>query len=145
MRTYEITIALHPDLGEAGVKEQVEKVQEIISANEGSVKQVAEWGLRDLAYPIKKERRAVFQVVVFEGGGATVAELERQLRISDHVLRYITVRVDPDRPPLDIGRPRRAEDDESGEGEAAAPASEAAAEAPATSAPDAPTEGGAPA
>lgn len=144
MRTYEITIALHPDLGEAGVKEQVEKVQEIISANDGSVKQVAEWGLRDLAYPIKKERRAMFQVVVFEGGGSTVAELERQLRISDHVLRYITIRVDPDRPPLEIGRPRRT-DDESGEGEESAPASAAAPETPAASTPDAPTEGGAPA
>lgn len=145
MRTYEITIALHPDLGEAGVKEQVEKVQEILTANGGSVKQVAEWGLRDLAYPIKKERRAVFQVVVFEGDGSTVAELERQLRISDHVLRYITIRVDPDRPPLDIGRPRRT-DEESGEGdETAAPAATAPAEAPAPAAPSAPTDGGTPA
>ncbi len=141
MRTYEITIALHPDLGEAGVKEQVEKIQEIISANEGSVKQVAEWGLRDLAYPIKKERRAIFQVVVFEGLGATVAELERNLRISDHALRYITVRIDPDRPPLEIGRPRRGPEDESGEGEEAAAPSEQAAEAPAS--PAEPTDAGA--
>lgn len=134
MRTYEITIALHPELGDAGVKEQIEKVQEILSANGGSVKQVAEWGLRDLAYPIKKEKRAVFYVVVFEGAGETVDELERQLRISDHILRYITVRVDPDRPPLDIGRPRRGPDE--GEGEDAAPAAEApAATAPASETP----------
>lgn len=137
MRTYEITIALHPDLGDAGVKEQVEKVQEIITANQGSVKQVAEWGLRDLAYPIQKERRAVFQVVVFEGVGDTVAELERQLRIAEPVLRYITVRVDPNRPPLEIGRPRR---DESGEGEEGATSEEAAAVAPAESAPPPSTE-----
>ena len=122
MRSYESTIALHPDLGEAGVKEQVEKIQEIIATNDGEVKQVAEWGLRDLAYPIQKERRAIFQVVVFDGTGATVAELERNMRISDHVLRYITVRVDPDRPPLDIGQPKRSPEEggeggEGGEGE----------------------------
>lgn len=137
MRTYEITIALHPDLGDAGVKEQVEKVQEIIAANQGSVKQVAEWGLRDLAYPIQKERRAVFQIVVFEGDGSTVAELERQLRIAEPVLRYITVRVDPDRPPLDIGRARRG-DDESGEGEEGGASEEAAPAAPAESSASAP-------
>ncbi|MDG2306787.1 MAG: 30S ribosomal protein S6 [Candidatus Binatia bacterium] len=140
MRTYEITIALHPDLGEAGVKEQVEKVSEIISSNEGSVKQVAEWGLRDLAYPIKKEKRAIFQVVVFEGNGAIVAELERNLRISDHALRYITIRVDPDRPPLEIGRPRRDPESGTGEdGEGAAPA-EAAAEEQKPAAVEAPTD-----
>lgn len=131
MRTYEITIALHPELGDAGVKEQVEKIQEIITTEGGSVKQVAEWGLRDLAYPIKKERRAVFHVVVFEGEGATVAELERQLRISDHCLRYITVKVDPDRPPLDIGRAARPEgeasDREAPAPTAAAPAAEGTA------------------
>lgn len=139
MRTYEITIALHPDLGEAGVKEQVDRAQEILSANGGSVKQVAEWGLRDLAYPIKKERRAVMYVIVFEGEGGTVAELERNLRISDHVLRYITIRVDPDRPPLDFGRPRRGEGGE-GEGEGA---EEAAPEAPAAASETA-TDAGAP-
>ena len=130
MSAYEITIALHPDLGDAGVKEQVEKIQEIITANEGSVKQVAEWGLRDLAYPIKKERRAVFQVIVFDGTGVTVAELERQLRISEHCLRYITVRIDPNRPPLDIGRAPRTE-----EGEAPAAEAAPAADAPAPSEP----------
>ena len=83
---------------------------------------------------IKKEKRAVFYVVVFEGAGATVDELERQLRISDHILRYITVRVDPDRPPLDIGRPRRSS--EEGDGEDAAPAAEGpAAAAPASETP----------
>ena len=112
MGSYESTLALHADLGDAGVQEQMERVRQIIAAAGGSVREVAEWGSRDLAYPIRKQRRAVFQVVVYDGSGATVAELERNLRISDHVLRYITVKVDPNRPPLDIGRQRRAGDDE---------------------------------
>lgn len=112
MRSYECTIALSAELGEEQVDEQIDKVGEIISTNGGSVKQVADWGMRDLAYDIRKERRAMFRVVVFDGSGATVDELERNLRISDHVLRYMTVRIDPDRPPLDLGRSRRAGDDE---------------------------------
>jgi small subunit ribosomal protein S6 len=116
MRCYESTLALHPDLGEAGVLEQMERVRQIIAAHGGSVREVAEWGQRDLAYPIRKQRRAMFQVVVYDGTGATVSELERNLRISDHILRYITVKVDPNRGPLDIGRHRRAssEDEEGG-------------------------------
>ncbi len=125
MRSYECTIALHPDLGEAGVHEQVERVKSIIGDNGGSVKQVAEWGPRELAYPIQKERRGIFQVVVFDGSGETVSELERNLRIAEQVLRYITVRVDSERAPLDLGRPRRnAEEETTGEQEevpAAAP------------------------
>ncbi|MBM4265754.1 MAG: 30S ribosomal protein S6 [Deltaproteobacteria bacterium] len=116
MRCYESTLALHPDLGEAGVQEQMERVRQIIAAHGGSIREVAEWGQRDLAYPIRKQRRAMFQVVVYDGTGATVSELERNLRISDHVLRYITVRVDPDRPPLDIGRQRRASSSEDEDG-----------------------------
>lgn len=134
MRTYECTIALHPDLGDAGVKEQVDRIQSIIRENDGTVKQVADWGVRDLAYPIQKERRAAFEVVVFEGGGSTVAELERNMRISDHVLRYITVRVDPDRPPLDFGRPRREGGEETAEAQAApTPSTDAPSDAGAAS------------
>ena len=69
MRCYESTLALHPDLGEAGVQEQMERVRQIIAAHGGSVREVAEWGQRDLAYPIRKQRRAMFQVVVYDGTG----------------------------------------------------------------------------
>lgn len=114
MRSYECTIALHPDLGDAGVQEQIDRIQSVITDNGGSVKQVAEWGPRDLSYPIRKERKGIFRVVVFDGEGATVSELERNMRISDHVLRYITIRIEADHEPLDLGPSRRASDDEEG-------------------------------
>jgi len=107
MQSYEAMIAYHPDLGEAGVKELVDRARQVIGANGGEVTQVVEWGLRDLAYRIQKQRRGMFYVIEFKGGGATVAELERNLRISDRVLRYITVKVDPNRPPLEPPRARR--------------------------------------
>ena len=141
MRTYECTVALHPDLGEAELKEQLEKIQQTITSNGGQIKQVADWGVRELAYLIRKERKAAFSILVFDGSGETVAELERNLRISEPVLRYMTVRIDPDRPPLDLGRGRHSDSGE-GEGENSEKAEAAAPEEGQGSPQEAPAEPG---
>lgn len=107
MRSYEAMIAYHPDTGETGVKDQLERAKQIIAGAGGEFGQSVDWGTRDLAYRIEKQRRGQFHVIAFRGTGATVAELERNLRISDHVLRYITVQVDPNTPTLEPPRPRR--------------------------------------
>jgi small subunit ribosomal protein S6 len=107
MRRYETMIVYHPDTGETAVKEALERVKQIITGQAGQVMQLVEWGLKDLAYHIKKQRRGYYAIVEYDGEGATVAELERNLRISDRVLRYITVQVDPNRPPLEAPKPRR--------------------------------------
>ena len=107
MRAYECTIAYHPDLGPDGVKEQLERTQQVITSQGGSDVQVHEWGMRELAYPIQKQKRAQFFVVEFKGGGQTVAEVERNLRIADPCLRYLTIAVDPDRAPLELAGVRR--------------------------------------
>jgi small subunit ribosomal protein S6 len=107
MRSYEALIAYHPDLGESAIKDQIERVKQIIAGHGGEVTQAVEWGLRDLSYRIKKQRRAFYVIVTFNGTGATVAELERNLRIFEQVLRYMTTQVDPNRPPLELHRPRR--------------------------------------
>ncbi len=68
----------------------------------------------------KKQRRAFYIVLVFNGDGATVAELERNLRIFEQVLRYMTTQIDPNRPPIELHRPRRdgmGEDGAEGEGD----------------------------
>lgn len=114
MRSYESTIAFHPDAGESAQKDLLERAKQAIAAEGGEVSQICDWGLRDLAYPIQKQRRAAFHIIEFKGNGRAVAELERNLRIFDPVLRYITVQVDPNRPPLDMSRGRR---DEGGEGD----------------------------
>lgn len=107
MRVYESTIAFHPELGESALEDLLERAKQAIAAEGGEVARVFDWGLRDLAYPIRKQHRATFQIIEFKGNGRAVAELERNLRIFDSVLRYITVQVDPDRPPLDLHRARR--------------------------------------
>lgn len=119
MRSYEALIAYHPEIGEAAIKDQIERVKQIIEGHGGEVTQVVEWGLRDLSYRIKKQRRAFYIVLVFNGDGATVVELERNLRIFEQVLRYMTTQIDPNRPPIELNRPRRdgmGEDGAEGEG-----------------------------
>lgn len=117
MRSYEALIAYHPEVGEAAIKDQIERVKQIIEGQGGEVTQVVEWGMRDLSYRIKKQRRAFYVVLVFKGDGATVAELERNLRIFEQVLRYMTTQIDPDRPPIELNRPRREGMSEDGEGD----------------------------
>jgi small subunit ribosomal protein S6 len=113
MRSYEALIAYHPDTSEGAVKDQLERVKQIVAGQGGEVTQVVDWGIRDLAYRIRKQRRAYYAVVEFKGTGTVVSELERNLRISEQVLRYMTTRVDPNRPPLENPRVRR---DVAGEG-----------------------------
>lgn len=115
MRSYEALIAYHPEVGEAAIKDQIERVKQIIEGHGGEITQVVEWGLRDLSYRIKKQRRAFYIVLVFKGDGATVAELERNLRIFEQVLRYMTTQIDPDRPPIELNRPRRDEGEGDGD------------------------------
>jgi small subunit ribosomal protein S6 len=112
MRSYEALIAYHPDIGEAAIKDQIERVKQIIEGHGGEVTQAVEWGLRDLSYRIKKQRRAFYVILVFNGDGATVVELERNLRIFEQVLRYMTTQIDPNRPPLELNRPRRDSDED---------------------------------
>ena len=133
MSAYECTIAYHPDLGEDGVKEQIERTRQAITSKGGSDIEVHEWGMRELAYPIQKHKRAQFFVIEYTGGGEAVAEVERNLRIADTVLRYLTIAVDPNRPPLELAGVRREVEEAAPAAEEAAPAAEAAAgtEAPA--------------
>lgn len=108
MRVYESMIVFHPDCGETAVKELLERAKQIVAGSGGEVTTLVEWGLKDLAYRIQKQRRGYFTILEFKGNGDAVAELERNLRIWDRVLRYITVQVDPNRPPLEqVVRPRR--------------------------------------
>jgi small subunit ribosomal protein S6 len=97
MSAYECMIAYHPETGEVGVQEQLERARQFITDQGGEVSATHDWGTRDLAYPIQKQKRGLFYVIEFQGDGRAVSELERNLRIADPVLRYITVKVDPNR------------------------------------------------
>lgn len=98
-RRYETMIVLKTDLQEAGVKEQAERVRKLLETQGAVVAGVHEWGLRELAYIIDKERRGYYLLVEYTGPATAVAELERTLKLSDVVLRFVTIRQDEDSPP----------------------------------------------
>ncbi len=98
-RRYESMIVLRADLQEAGTKEQIERVRKLLEGQGAEIGGVHEWGLRELAYEIEKERRGFYVLVEYVATSVAVAELERNLKLSDAVLRFVSVRQGKDTPP----------------------------------------------
>jgi small subunit ribosomal protein S6 len=90
MPSYETLCIFHPELPEARVKELSAWMQKIVEGASGTVIRADEWGMRDLAYLIKKQRRGYYIRLEYDAPGATVKELERNLRINENVLRYLS-------------------------------------------------------
>jgi small subunit ribosomal protein S6 len=84
---------VHPERGPR-IKEFIERFQKVIEGQNGTVAHVEEWGLRDLAYRIENQAKAYYTLFHYQGTGQTVQELERNLKLTDGILRYMTVRVD---------------------------------------------------
>lgn len=92
MCAYEVLYIIKPDLEEEAINGVIEKFNNLIQENEGQVEQLNRWGKKRLAYEIKKFREGFYVLVLFKGRQATVRELDRIMRISDEVLRYMIVR-----------------------------------------------------
>ena len=90
---YETLFVVHPEKGPR-VKEFIERFKKVIEGQEGVVSQVEEWGLRDLAYRIEKQGKGYYTLLQYRSSGRAVEELERNLRLTDGILRYLTVRDD---------------------------------------------------
>ncbi|GAB7022654.1 30S ribosomal protein S6 [Salidesulfovibrio brasiliensis] len=92
MASYETLLLLSPELGEEGRKEIVEKVSGIIANQGGELTETDEWGMRPLAYPVQKQSRGYYVRLVFNAPGALIAEMERIIRITDGIFKFITVK-----------------------------------------------------
>lgn len=101
---YETTYILRPDINEDGQKALLEKLKGIVQAHQGQVVATEDWGKRRLAYTIKKENRGYYTYILYAGNNSLVAELERNLRISEHVLRFLTVKLADDFDPVTFKR-----------------------------------------
>lgn len=91
---YETISIIRPAAGAEDIAKISERTAEIIAAAGGEIMAVDNWGLKTLAYPIKKEETGYFVYTVFKGNGPGVDEMERIFRIDDNVLKYMTVRLD---------------------------------------------------
>ena len=91
MPIYETLTILHPDLAEARVKEVLTWMQQLVENGQRKVLQVEEWGMRDLAYRIQKQRRGYYVRLEYEATPAALQELERNFRLSEDVLRFLSI------------------------------------------------------
>lgn len=91
MTKYETTFILEPGLDENRVNEEVEKVSSWIKDLNGEVIEVQRWGKRRLAYEINRKRDGIYTMVLYQGGGPLVKEVERRLRLNESVMRTLTV------------------------------------------------------
>lgn len=94
MTTYETIFIAHPDLGEEEVKALIDRMKGIIENLNGQLIKVEEWGRKKLAYKLKKLTKGYYVLIRFLGNGEILVEIERNLRLSDGVLKYQSIRLD---------------------------------------------------
>ncbi len=93
MRRYEIIFIVKPNVAEDEIAAITSKATSIIEGDGGTIIRINNWGLKKLAYPIKKETQGYYVHVDYAGFPVSVAEIERIFRIDDHVLKYLTVKL----------------------------------------------------
>jgi small subunit ribosomal protein S6 len=94
MALYEHVFLARQDLSQAQVDALAEGATKIIEDNQGKVIKTETWGLRTLTYKIQKNRKAHFVMLDVDASGDVIAELERQTRLNEDIIRYMTIRVD---------------------------------------------------
>jgi small subunit ribosomal protein S6 len=121
---YEILFIADPNLGEEAVDALTEQVQGFVEKDGGTVQKVEKWGKKRLAYEVRGHREGYYVLIVTESTGPLVKEVERKMKVTDGVIRYLTVRVDEELRKAERRRARRALADEKRKGRsgAAAPA-----------------------
>ena len=94
MPFYENVFIARQDLTPAKVKELANKFAAVVKENGGVVAKTEDWGLRDLAYKIQKNRKGYYTMLAIDAPATAVIEMERQMRFDEDVIRYLSVRVD---------------------------------------------------
>lgn len=96
MRKYETVFISDPDLQDQSRKELFDKVRNIITRENGILLDFDEWGNKKLAYAIKKKFHGHYVCITYGGSGKLIKELERNLRLSDEVLKFMTLLLSDD-------------------------------------------------
>ncbi|MFT9849427.1 30S ribosomal protein S6 [Aneurinibacillus sp. REN35] len=94
MRKYEVMYILRPDLQEEAAKANVERYSNVITEGGGQMEKVNEMGKKRLAYEIEDHREGFYVLMNFQSEPQAVTEMERLMKISDDVIRYLVVRED---------------------------------------------------
>jgi small subunit ribosomal protein S6 len=108
MRVYEVLFIIAPNIEESDIETLIAQLSDVATSRGATVAKVDKIGRRRLAYPIRKFNEGYYVVLTLEGSGAEIAEIERRMRVTDAVIRYITVRIDEDLKRAEKLRARRA-------------------------------------
>ena len=96
MRNYEVVFVAAPTLTSEELDGFIDHIQTVVESKNGKLVKVDNWGKKSLAYKIKRFREGYYVVLTIEGDGSTITELERRFRVTDYIMRYISVRIDED-------------------------------------------------
>lgn len=94
MRKYEILYIIRPDLDEEATTALIDRLGGLVATNGGANLSINKWGKRRLAYEIEDYKDGQYVLMEFEGEGHVSQEIERVMKISDDVIRFLTVRKD---------------------------------------------------
>ncbi|MBE6453302.1 MAG: 30S ribosomal protein S6 [Alphaproteobacteria bacterium] len=94
MNKYESVLIARQDLGASQVSSLVDGLKQVIANQGGEVVRVDNWGLKNLAYRIKKNRKGHYVLLNISAPATAVAEYERVMRVNEDIIRYMTVKVD---------------------------------------------------
>ena len=132
-RIYEVMFIVRPDVVDEELDKLISAIESSVGNAGGTVKGTERMGKRRLAYTVRKFNEGMYILLTLEGTGATVAEIERRLRVTEPVIKFLTVRVDEEQKRLDKVKKHRASHQKRSAqpAQAAQPAEPAAGEAPA--------------
>lgn len=94
MRKYEVTFIIRPDVNDEEVEKIVAQMEGVVTGAGGKIEKIEKVGRRRLAYRVERQREGFYVLFVLEGAGDTVKEFERRLKVTDAVIKFLTVRTD---------------------------------------------------
>ena len=95
-RQYELVYIVSPDASEQTVADLHTQIEQIVQRYNGTLDKTENWGRRKLAYEIGHAREGTYVIETITGGGDLMKEIDRRLRVTDTIIRHLTVRVDDD-------------------------------------------------
>jgi len=100
-RTYEVMFIVRPDMAEEDLDKLISTLETAVTSTNGTVKSVEKMGKRRLAYVIGRFHDGIYILLTVEGGGGLIHELERRMRVSEPVIKFLTVRIDEEQKRLE--------------------------------------------
>ncbi len=93
MALFEHVVLLKQDLSSSDLESEIKNHEEIISELKGSIVSKESWGLRNLAYPIKNNKKAFYELMNIELPNENIKKINEKLNLNENIIRYITVKV----------------------------------------------------